>query len=142
MPTAALFVEGTNSNVGINTITPNSTFEVNGSFATAITTKTTTAAVTLDNTASVWYFTGAATTITFPAAATCTNRIYTIVNRSGGSRTTSSYTSLSNGYWCNYPRKQLQHGYYRMAPPGYRLDSNKGKKGIELSDKNIQSLKE
>jgi len=93
---AALFVEGTNSNVGINTITPNSAFEVNGAMAIALSKPTGTGTVTLDNTASVWYITTALTSINFPTASTCTNRIYTIVNRSGGSRTTSSFTNMSN----------------------------------------------
>ena len=82
--------------VGIGTASPNSTLEVNGAMATTISKQAGTTAVTLDNTASVWYFTGAATaTVTLPTASTCTNRRYVIVNRLGSARTISSYNNLS-----------------------------------------------
>ncbi len=82
-------------NIGIGTTTPTSLLEVEGAFATNIYKSVNTSAVTLDNTAAVWYFTHAASSINLPTASTCTNRRYIIVNRSGSARTTSSYTSLS-----------------------------------------------
>jgi hypothetical protein len=81
--------------VGINTTNPNSQFEVNGAIATALSKQAGTGAVTLDNTATVWYFTSTAT-IALPTASTCTNRVYTIVNKSGTPRTIGTYTLLAS----------------------------------------------
>ena len=81
-------------NTGMLTANPTSTLDVNGAFATALSIQTGSSAITLDNTAAVWYFTGSSS-VTLPAASTCTNRRYTVVNRSSSGRTISSYTSLS-----------------------------------------------
>ncbi len=85
-------------NVGIKTNAPNSAFEVNGAFAATLTTTSTgAAAITLDNSATVWLFNGTFTgNINLPVAATGNaNRIYTIVNASGGTRNISSYNDLT-----------------------------------------------
>jgi len=87
-------VLGNNANVGIGNSAPVSRFEVNGAVAFKISTQSGSTTVTLDNTATVWYFTGSAS-ITLPAASGCTNRVYTIVNRSVSARTISSFNNLS-----------------------------------------------
>lgn len=89
-----LFTVVANGNVGAGTTSPASTFEVGGAFATKLSTQSGSTAVTLDNTASVWYFTGTAT-ITLPSTANTTNRRYTIVNRTASAKTISSFTSLA-----------------------------------------------
>ncbi|MBL7815201.1 MAG: hypothetical protein JNL70_09330 [Saprospiraceae bacterium] len=78
-------------NMGIGTSTPNSKLEVNGSVAYPIT--TTSGNLTLDATHHTIIITGTHT-ITLPAASTCANRIYNLVNNSGASRTISSYINL------------------------------------------------
>ena len=83
-----------NGNVGAGTTLPKSTLEVNGALATKISTQAGSADVTLDNTATVWYFTGTANVL-LPAANTCANRRYMIVNRSASARTISSFLNLS-----------------------------------------------
>ncbi|UAY50640.1 beta strand repeat-containing protein [Ferruginibacter albus] len=83
-------------NMGIGTTSPNSELEVNGAVATKLSKQTGSSAVTLDNTAAVWYFTGSAS-ISLPAASTCTNRRYVIVNRysTSSTKSISSYTDLT-----------------------------------------------
>jgi trimeric autotransporter adhesin len=81
-------------NVGIGTTTPKSILDVDGAFGTTLSVESGSAAVTLDNTAGVWYFTGSSS-VTLPTPSTCTNRRYTVVNRSGSARSISSFTNLS-----------------------------------------------
>lgn len=76
----------------VNGTTPLSTFDVNGSAGSSIT--TTTSNITLDITHSTVVLTGGTPTVTLPAASTCNRRIYTIINNSGGSRNISSYINL------------------------------------------------
>ena len=83
-----------NGNVGVGTSNPKSILDVNGALGTKISTQTGSADVTLDNTATVWYFTGTANVL-LPAANTCTNRRYMIANRSASVRTISAFISLS-----------------------------------------------
>ncbi|MEY4876255.1 MAG: hypothetical protein RL708_1404 [Bacteroidota bacterium] len=80
--------------VGVGVADPKSTLDVGGSLALKISTQSSSIAVTLDNTATIWYFTGTAS-ILLPLASSYTNRVYTIVNRTGSSKTISSFTSLS-----------------------------------------------
>ncbi len=82
-------------NVGISTTTANSTLEVNGSVAVKLVTSSGTGALTLNNAGTVYYVSTAVSSIALPTASTCTNRVYTIVNRSGANRTISSFTNLS-----------------------------------------------
>ncbi len=91
-----------NGNVGIKTSTTNSALEINGAIAPKFSSQSGSSAVTLDNTASVWYFTGTAS-ITLPAASTCTNRMYIVVNRTAGAKTISSYTDLSGSASTSIP---------------------------------------
>jgi hypothetical protein len=84
-------------NVGIGNTAPSSTLEINGGFATTLAKPTGTGAITLDNTAAVWYITSALAAINFPDPSICLNRRYIIVNRSGSSRITSLYTNIPTG---------------------------------------------
>lgn len=79
-------------NVGINTSTPNSNLEVNGSFAANV---STTSGVTLDATHYIVVVTSG--TVTLPTAAAGNNkRIYHIANKTAGAITIGSYTNMSN----------------------------------------------
>jgi hypothetical protein len=69
-----------NGQVGIGTVLPRSTFETNGSFGAKITTITTTGAVVLDESASIWYFTATPSLITLPAANLVPNRMFILTN--------------------------------------------------------------
>jgi hypothetical protein len=81
-------------NVGINATAPNSTLEVNGSIGYPI--ATTSTDLTLDATHYTVIITGGTPIITLPAAAAGNaRRIYVIVNRTGTSRTISSYLGFS-----------------------------------------------
>ena len=94
-----------NGNMGIGTIAPNSLLEVKGSMGTNVTAKTANyTAGALDYT--IIYKHTSAATLTLPSAASCTGRVYLIINNGstslgltppvqmGASLTT---TSLSNG---------------------------------------------
>ena len=92
--TRYMTIYGTGGYTGIGTNAPKSLLEVNGAIGLKISTQSGSTAVTLDNTATVWYFTGTASII-LPTASTCTNRLYRIVNRQGSSRTISSFINTS-----------------------------------------------
>lgn len=82
-------------NVGIGANSPKSKLVINGSLGMKLNKESTNGGtITLDNTSSVWYFTGTAT-ITLPAANTCNNRVYTIINRTNFPKSISNYTTLS-----------------------------------------------
>jgi hypothetical protein len=82
-------------NVGINTTSPNSTFEANGSVAYPIT--STASAITLDATNYTVILTSTSASVTLPAAASSNaRRIYVIVNQTGTARTISTYKNFSN----------------------------------------------
>jgi hypothetical protein len=68
-----------NGFIGIGTETPKSSFEVNGSIATKLIKINSNLQITLDQTATVWYFTQNST-ISLPDPSTCENRRYTLVN--------------------------------------------------------------
>lgn len=92
--TRFMTIYGTGGNVGIGVTTPKSLLEVNGAVGFKISTQSGNTAITIDNTATVWYFTGTAS-INLPAANTSTNRLYRIVNRSNTTRTISSFMNLN-----------------------------------------------
>ncbi len=85
-----------NGNVGLGTTTPTSKFEVNGTIATKLVKINTFSNVTLDETASVWYF-SSSPQVAFPSANTCENRRYVLVNISGASINFSTYYIDFNG---------------------------------------------
>ncbi len=79
--------------VGINTNSPGSYLDVNGSAAQAIT--TTSSNLTLNDTHYTVIITGSSPTITLPAASSCARRIYVIVNRTSASRNISTYNAFN-----------------------------------------------
>lgn len=91
------FVVRNDGNVGISANIPRSKLFVNGALALKLSKENGSAAVTLDNTASVWYFTAVGSSIVLPAASTCTNRIYTIVNSTSVAKSISAFTNFSGG---------------------------------------------
>lgn len=95
----SFYVEGdgdtyVRKNLGIGDSSFTSTVSITGSYATNFSVQAGSGTVTLDNSTSLWYFTGTAS-ITLPSAGSCSGRTYTIVNRSGSSRTISTYYTLS-----------------------------------------------
>ncbi len=82
-------------NVGVNANVPKSKLYVNGAIALKLSKENGTAPVTLDNTASVWYFTAAASSIVLPPANTCANRMYTIVNATASAKNISAFLNFS-----------------------------------------------
>lgn len=89
-------VQPDNGNVGIGTTSPVSTLDVTGTFGTTVKTAQVAGTNHPDGTAAVWMYASGTGTITFPAASSCANRRYTIVNQTTASRTTSFYISLAN----------------------------------------------
>jgi hypothetical protein len=81
-------------NVGIANTVPTSLLDVNGASAFKISVQSGSSTITLDNTATVWYFTGTSD-ISLPLASTCSNRLYRIVNRNAITRNISSFTDMS-----------------------------------------------
>lgn len=86
-----IFADAGNDKVGIGTASPNSKFEVNGSFATKYTATAT--GITLDGTHSVVNVTATGQTITLPTAASITGRQYTIKLTASGSATVATTSS-------------------------------------------------
>ena len=84
-----------NGNVGIGTTTTNSTLEVNGAVAMKVKTAQVAGTNNPDNTGEIWLYTSGSGAITLPAAATCPNRMYVILNNTGAVRTISSYKDLA-----------------------------------------------
>jgi uncharacterized protein (TIGR02145 family) len=76
--THMLFIDGTNNEIGINTSTPASTIDIQGSMGLKVTTIT--SATTLDQTHNVVLCNTGAYTVTLPAAASNTGKVYYIKN--------------------------------------------------------------
>ncbi|MES2891682.1 MAG: hypothetical protein V4725_06705 [Bacteroidota bacterium] len=89
-----LRILNSNGNIGIGTAAPLSSFEINGGMATKIVKSTSGSGITFDNSATVWYLVHNLS-VTLPAASTCANRRYLVVNRHNSSKTLSACTSLS-----------------------------------------------
>ncbi len=81
--------------VGIANPTPLSTVDINGTLGIKVKSGQVAGTNNPDNTASIWLYSTGAGTITLPAATTCTNRLYVIVNQTGAVRNISSYLSLT-----------------------------------------------
>ncbi len=84
-----------NKELGVGTSTPNSTLEVNGTVAAKFKTPLAAGTDNPDGTGMVWRYTSGTGTITLPAASTCANRMYVIINQTGTTRTISSYRDLT-----------------------------------------------
>ena len=72
------FIDGTNNEIGVNTSTPASTIDIQGSMGLKVTTIT--SATTLDQTHNVVLCNTGAYTVTLPAAASNTGKVYYIKN--------------------------------------------------------------
>lgn len=81
-------------NVGVATTNPNSTFEIEGSFATKVRGGLTTGGTNPDATATIWIYTNFAGAIVIPAASTCANRRYILVNNTGSTVSTTNFIAL------------------------------------------------
>jgi hypothetical protein len=81
--------------VGIANPTPLSTVDINGTLGVKVKSGQEAGFNNPDNTASIWLYSTGTGTIILPAAATCTNRLYIIVNQTGATRNISSYLSLT-----------------------------------------------
>jgi hypothetical protein len=81
-------------NVGIGTSSPTSSLHVSGSIATKFKSALVAGTTNPDTTGMTWRYTSGTGTITLPAANTCTDRIYVIINQTGTTRTISSYRDL------------------------------------------------
>jgi hypothetical protein len=66
---------------GIATATPLSVLDVNGAMGLKVRGTLTSSSTNPDNTASIWIYTTNSGAITLPAANTCANRMYVLVNR-------------------------------------------------------------
>lgn len=85
--------------VGVGTPTPTSTFELDGSFATKVKSGLTPGIDHPDSSATIWIYrnsAGGAGTILLPAASTCPNRRYVIVNEWPAQLDISSYKNFAN----------------------------------------------
>jgi hypothetical protein len=74
----------------------NGTFEATGSVALAVKTAQEAGSDHPNHTASIWIYTLSIGDINLPAPNTCPNRTYTIVNKTGGNLTISSYLDMTN----------------------------------------------
>jgi hypothetical protein len=91
--------------VGIGTSTPISTLDVTGAMGMTVKTAQIAGTNHPDNTASFYIYASGSGTITLPSANTCANRMYEILNATGGTINISSFqnmtgsaqTSLSTG---------------------------------------------
>jgi hypothetical protein len=81
--------------VGIGTPTPLSTLDVNGTIGVKVKSGQDAGTNDPDNTASIWLYSTGMGTITLPAAASCTNRIYIIVNQTGSTINITSFNNLA-----------------------------------------------
>lgn len=81
--------------VGIGTTTPLSTLDVNGTIGIKVKSGQDAGTNDPDNTASIWLYSTGTGTITLPAAASCTNRMYIIVNQTGSTVNISSFNNLA-----------------------------------------------
>jgi trimeric autotransporter adhesin len=82
-------------NVGVVNPAPLSTLDVNGTIGIKVKSAQAAGTNNPDNTASIWLYSTGTGTISLPAAATCTNRLYIIVNQTGAARNISSYLNLA-----------------------------------------------
>ncbi|HYV92654.1 MAG TPA: kelch repeat-containing protein [Chitinophagales bacterium] len=82
-------------NVGIGTILPVSMLDVNGAMGMKVKAAQVIGTNNPDATAGIWIYSSGSGTVTLPAANTCANRMYMLVNQTTAA-TISSYKNLSN----------------------------------------------
>lgn len=82
---------------GIGTDAPNSTLEVFGSFASKVASGQIAGTNDPDGTATIWIYSSGTGTVTLPAASTCDNRRYVLVNNTGSALTISSFVQIGGG---------------------------------------------
>jgi hypothetical protein len=82
-------------NVGISNSTPLSTLDINGSLGIKVKSGQVAGTNDIDNTASIWLYSSGTGGISLPSAASCTNRLYVIVNQTGATRNISTYLGLT-----------------------------------------------
>ncbi|MEN9522724.1 MAG: hypothetical protein RL065_1101 [Bacteroidota bacterium] len=87
-----LTIAASTSMVGLSTASPKSTLDVNGSIGANILVATTAVALTQSNYTVI--LSNSTANVTLPAASTCANRIYNIVNNSGSARTITGYIAI------------------------------------------------
>lgn len=80
-------------NVGFNKDLPKSTVDIGGTLGIKMATPGF-AAVTVDASATIWYFTSSTNIITLPAPSSITNRTYTLVNRTNFNLPVTQFTEL------------------------------------------------
>ena len=82
-------------NVGVANPAPLSSLDVNGTIGIKVKSAQAAGTNNPDNTASIWLYSTGTGAISLPAATTCTNRLYVIVNQTGATRNISSYLNLA-----------------------------------------------
>jgi len=90
-----LSLQPSGGNTGIGTVSPTSTLEVFGSTAMRVRTAQVAGTNQPDINGTMYLYTSGTGNINLPAANTCTNRIYVILNNTGAARTISSYRDLT-----------------------------------------------
>jgi hypothetical protein len=96
--TRYITVYGTDGYVGVATSTPTSTLDVNGSMGMKINSGRTAGTHNPDASAMIWRYTSGTGSITLPAASSCTNRTYVIINATGSTRSLTAYKDFTNTY--------------------------------------------
>ncbi len=82
-------------NIGVGTQTANSKLEVDGPIAMKVKTAQVAGTNNPDATGEYWFYTSGSGAISLPAASTCTNRMYVILNNTGATRTITTYKDLT-----------------------------------------------
>ncbi len=91
-----IFINGNAGNIGINTNTPASTVDINGSVSHAVTTAP--GSITLTSANYTVVLTGTSGSIvTLPSAAASTGRMYVLVNRTAAKNTSPDYQTFTLG---------------------------------------------
>jgi trimeric autotransporter adhesin len=94
--TPLIYGEFDNNEVGINTSNPSSTFEVGGSFGMTFKNSQVAGTDQPDASAVIWRYNSGTGNINLPAASNCANRVYKILNQTGGVRTITSFINTNN----------------------------------------------
>jgi hypothetical protein len=88
-------VKSADGSMGIGTTSPTSTLHVNGAVSTSFKSALIAGTTNPDASGMTWRYATGTGTITLPAASSCDDRIYVIINQTGSARTISSYRDLT-----------------------------------------------